>query len=439
MNNICQIVLMNSKKEICQIRGFLSSFPEVNLIEPSDVQKILSWLELAMDIKGIVVIGLSHETTKLLSQALQKIRLKIPLIYIGETDPDILFVEYVPATSFMSEKISRTSGILGLQLNLYNETAFTPIPIHYFQNLHDIFCDVYLRIKKAGQAPQFIKRISAHEIIDQEIIENYQEGGISHLYIPSEFDENFMFHYTNHSMNKLTDCPSSIQESIGLNSTIFDFLQENIIRENFKDNIIELGHESIKNVTESIKSDHRLREFYNLMTSTHSTFHFQKTYLTVLVIHNLLHSFSWVKNEHRTKMTYAAFFNDITLTSEESLKIRSQSELLNMTVSREEKNKIQRHCLEAIEKLDFFTGLPEGVVTIIREHHGDKNGILLKEDPDPDLAPLSLLYIVAEDFAFQFMQQAGRPVVLNIINELKKKYTSDSIKKIIRLLELTFT
>lgn len=432
-----QVLMLNfDQSETAPFVSEITHHLEVNLILRNEVQEVISLLDIKPNIKLLIANGLSPTEIKILSDYLRRSSEPVSFLLIGENDPNLLTVHFMENKSSVNDKVKTIASLLRIPIQKISseEEDYSAIPIEYFSNLNNIFCDVYIRIKKLGQKSQFVKRILAHDDIDNDLIKRFVDHGTTHLYIPSQYRDNFTIHYANQTISKLRT-KKEAKGDLSLDSSLYNVLQRNLIKGKCSKIVMELTQESIRSMQESIKSNQELSDFYELMHASSCNYRYKLNYLTALVLHNILNYLPWSKNEHRIKLTYAAFFNDIMLDNEKLLKIRDQHSL-DQSLNLEERLKVQRHALNAIEMLQSFEGIPAGVETIIREHHGDKNGLIFKEVPDIGISPLSRIFMIAEEFSvLSLANEFEEPDIPKIILELKRKFPNEDTLKFIRILE----
>jgi hypothetical protein len=111
------------------------------------------------------------------------------------------------------------------------------------------------------------------------------------------------------------------------------------------------------------------------------------------------------KDSAVSKLTYAAFFNDIYLNDWDKAKIRSQIELKESDFGEEDVELITTHAAKALQLLEKYPQLPIGVGEIIKEHHGTKIGKGFSDTLPQDLNQLSVVFLIAEEIATHFMTE----------------------------------
>jgi hypothetical protein len=91
----------------------------------------------------------------------------------------------------------------------------------------------------------------------------------------------------------------------------------------------------------------------------------------------------------------------------------------------------------AASLLEKMPHVPNGVAQIVREHHGLKTGVGFSDAMNINLQPLSIIFIVVEDFinAFLALATPNASEVLNLLTRLKKKYPTGNYNKAVIAIE----
>lgn len=317
------------------------------------------------------------------------------------------------------------------------ETDYYAVPLIHFHNLEQIFCDIYIRIRKSGTKDQFVKRISAHDKIDIGLIERLANYGVDYLYVPLEFKTNFNILFMNKTMTTLNSKESKELYKISTNAAFQQAIFENILKDQFGAFVVEMAKSSIKAMYEALRSHPSLSEIESLLEQSSCPLNNRLNYISTIVIHKILQKIIWSTSEHKIKLTYSCFFSDIF--NDEALfkNAHFPNTREHNTINTPQFLKDDSHALKNSELIKKFTELPLGIETIIREHHGDKRGIMLKSEPDIDISPLSRILLLSNDFALQYLEGAEKGQPLKIVRTLSRKYKSSEIQKLILILEET--
>ena len=128
----------------------------------------------------------------------------------------------------------------------------------------------------------------------------------------------------------------------------------------------------------------------------------------------------------KAKLSYVAYFHNISLKNEDFMKIKTMEELKAADLQKSEDEMILNHAHLSASIVEKFPMVPEGVGTIIKEHHGAKNGVGFPESLSICITPLSMMFLVVEDFVDEFLKVSEKPTkddFERIFTKLNTRYT----------------
>ncbi|MBI3544350.1 MAG: HD domain-containing protein, partial [Deltaproteobacteria bacterium] len=99
--------------------------------------------------------------------------------------------------------------------------------------------------------------------------------------------------------------------------------------------------------------------------------------------------------------THAAFFHDITMTSQKLARIHTLEQLADLCLSAtpEEINRFRNHPIAAADVVRKFSEVPPDVDTIITQHHERPDGTGFPRGSTASyISPLACVFILAHDF-----------------------------------------
>lgn len=139
----------------------------------------------------------------------------------------------------------------------------------------------------------------------------------------------------------------------------------------------------------------------------------------------------------RERMTYIAYFHDISLENPEWMPINSESMLDEASFTREQKKQIQNHALESASIIERFPKIPLGIGTILKEHHGSKTGVGFPDTLSISIAPLSMMFMVVESFVGDFLEleEPRQEDLARIIQKLAARYNKVVYLQTVQALE----
>jgi hypothetical protein len=152
-----------------------------------------------------------------------------------------------------------------------------------------------------------------------------------------------------------------------------------------------------------------LNEFIAAMKRNMLSYSYAHSYLTCLLLNQIIKSFEWESVSVREKISYMCYFHDISLADDRLMKITSAHDLESLKLSKEDQEKVLSHALKSAEIVDKFSQVPIGVSSLIKEHHGVKSGVGFRTHLSINLSPLSMMFIVVENFVDEYLKKALPP------------------------------
>ncbi len=143
----------------------------------------------------------------------------------------------------------------------------------------------------------------------------------------------------------------------------------------------------------------------------------------------------WCNDEQKKTMNFVAFFHDIALSTDEQAKIHSGKELKAAKLPEKEEALVNMHAQIAAELVAKFPHAPMGADAIVRQHHGITHGVGFSEHYSGNLSPLTIVFILAEEFTSYLIESEEDIKMPSIIKKMREKFPTQRFKKIIDILE----
>ena len=432
---VVQILLLEDDASLSAIlRLNLTKTLGGDVLLKSTSEDAIALLDLLGDLNMIITREvINQEPVGLnLQKYLKDNNLKTTLLVFGKNVS--LFENKVEVNSTQDwQKIVISAGnLLGKNVKIENAAAtnYVAVDISYFLNItsSSMGCDVYIRVKK-GEEFQYIKRLHSTDHFQRDDIAKYIATGLKEFYISIEHYPDFVNYVTTQLSQKLDDKSISGSERIRLNSESFEVTLDRISNLEIDPFTMDLVDESIKSMQSSIKESSALGSFLSQLNANKLSYAYSHCYFTCLILHQIVKQFSWASDVIKEKITYLAYFHDISLKDDRFLKIHSAQDLENSKLTKEETELVLNHAHLSSEILEKFSNVPFEVGAIIREHHGVKTGKGFTDNKSTTISPLAMMFIVVEDFASSFLEISGTPTIKQletIIDDLSKVYTKST-------------
>lgn len=412
-----QILIIDSDDTLKKILKLnLMNVIDCDVIEKANSKQAIGLIEILPDIDLIICrekVG-PDNTGLNIAHFLEKEKRKNPMIIIGNNNSTYFNVNAISSTFSWNAIIELACKILKTsneQDVVQTKNEFVPVSIQYFLNLtaFSINCDVFLRVKKSENDFQYIKRLRPGDQLSKEEILKYQKSGLKDFYIPKENFAHFVNFVTAELVAKLSKELLKTDERLSLNSESYEVTLERIHSLGIDDQTIELVDESIASMFLTLQEDNNLAKFLNSLQSNKQSFAYAHSYLCCLILHRVIAYFDWQSAQIKEKLTYISYFHDIALKDSSLMSVNTFLDFKNMNISKGDKELISTHALDSSVLVEKFPKVPTGVSTIIKEHHGSKTGIDIPEHLSISIMPLSMMFIVVEDFVCEFLKIKGTP------------------------------
>ncbi|MBT3984476.1 MAG: hypothetical protein HOE90_24180 [Bacteriovoracaceae bacterium] len=227
-----------------------------------------------------------------------------------------------------------------------------------------------------------------------------------------------------------------MEERIKLTEKSYALGSENLKKFGVTEEAIQLANASVKSMTKIVSKSKELGSMLKLLLKNKASYRFNHCQLISCVAFHMVYKMPWSSKEQTEKISYVAYFHDILLESDEEVKIHTNSQLSKLYPLNEDEQRVKQHALQAAELTLKFPNIPIGVDTIIKQHHGIKSGVGFMETPPVGLAPLAVLFIIAECFVHHLLEKGVDNINrVKIFEEMKEKYDDPKFHQAIEALK----
>jgi hypothetical protein len=298
---------------------------------------------------------------------------------------------------------------------------YLPVNVNYFldDNFYASACDIYIRIKK-GSSYQYVKRLHSADHFTKQDIQKYIDSGLKYFYIERKVFSQLLGAMTTQIVSKLADKKIQAEERILATTESYEVTLECIHALGINSHVVTLVEESLNSMEKSIGESNSLSVFLKTLRNNPLSYGYAHSYLCSLILYKVIEQFDWNSIQVKKKLTYVAFFHDISLSDMDLMKVVNNKDLESL--SGPDQRKVENHALQSALLIDSFPNIPQGIGTILKEHHGSKNGIGFPEELSIAIAPLSMMFVVVESFVDEVLKIRGIPTV----NDLKKIFDTIS-------------
>lgn len=391
--------------------------------------------------QNISLIILRHKigqenSFEIIQNFLQEKELSIPLLIIGEASTEEEKIKFVKNPLDL-KSILKFSGLL---LNVTAQDMvklivpdYFSIPINYFSHLEKSAVDIFEQ--NLNDENDFNLKIRANDKFDSKIIKSYIASGVAELFVKKLDRLRFVNGVTEGALSLLSLKDLEEDDRIIQIETSQDELRNQLETMGITDEAIEIAQKTIKNLTSTVQKYPRLASLMRRMLINKSSYLYKHTQIITYVGQHILHHIDWGTNEQKEKFAFIALFHDITLKTDAQVMIKSERELKLSKISEEEKDLVKKHAQLSAAIVSRYPRAPMGADQIIRQHHGSLNGIGFSETFGANISPLSIIFIIAEDFTDALIEEEGNINIERILEDMRSRYTTQRFIKLINLLE----
>lgn len=397
----------------------------------------------ASKIKLIIVrtrIG-KEDTAQLIVNYLQSKNLQIPVIEIGpgnQTPGCFARVANSLEIKFLIQSAAKALNITAKEMSMRPVPDFFPIPIVYFRVLKRSICDVYSQ--DFEEPLKYNVRLKKLTEFDEKSINLFIQEGCTHLFVKKLDRLDFVHNVTSELMSLLESSQLSVDESMTAGDKNLELLSRKLVTIGITEETIRLATKTMAMVRKTVKSNPKLSKLLERLLANKTSYLFTHTQVLTYIGLHIMKNMDWGNDEQAEKFCFVAFFHDIVLEKDEEGRIKSNLELKKSSLSPSQKDLIEKHAQIAAELVSKFPHAPMGADQIIRQHHGTMNGFGFSEHHGHNVSPISVVFIIAEEFTRILLKYKGNSLNLSeMIKELRDDFSSSRFKKIVDTLQsITF-
>jgi len=275
------------------------------------------------------------------------------------------------------------------------------------------------------------------DVILSETLDVLEAEQVELLYVRSENRIRFVNSLTNQISSKLADPTLTYQERLKVTATGYQMVMEQARKLGISEGAMELTNKCITSMEKLVDDTPTVAKLLEDLLTQKSSYRYKHCLLICYIGSHIIQKMNWGTLEQRSKLVFVTFFHDIILTSDEMAKISSDEELEKSSLSDKDKKLVKYHAILAAKIVSKVSKAPIGADTIIKQHHGSRNGDNLSQLSQV-ISPLAIVFIIAEEWTHHVLekendfQSFSREDFLVHIN---KKYKLPAFYKILPVLD----
>lgn len=369
---------------------------------------------------------------------LQTKNLTIPVIVIGpgkEIPGSFAHMTNSLQLKTMIQGAARALGITAQAMMTKEVPDYFPIPLVFFESLRRSVCQVYV---KDGNT--YSVRFERLKDFTPAEIKKLEADGVKTLYVNKMDRLEFVNNVTAELMTTLKDEEISADEQVTAADSTMILAAKKLLAIGVTEETVTLARKSMETMRKNSRVNPKLSKLLEKLLSNKASYLFIHTQLLSYIGLHIIKNIDWGNPEQEEKILFIAFFHDIALEKDEHGKIKSSIELKKSAFNEMEKSLVEKHAQIAAELVSKFPHAPMGADQIIRQHHGNLNGIGFSDHFGNNVSPMAIVFIVAEEFTRIVLKYAeGELNRTQMIRELKDSFPTSRFQKVIELLNtITF-
>lgn len=358
--------------------------------------------------------------------------LKIPLCLIGKEDKLSGKIEMFYESDW--KKLIRHSAkaltVSAKEMADQEGTPeFYPVPARLLMSMSSTPVTVY--IKKMNKEAKIL--ISGNQPIKKSAIRSFVLKDENYLFVRTNDRVKFTQEFSKQIVNYLKDEHISVKDRLNATALAFSSAQETLKQAGIGKNATTLAHATVNSIVQVAASSHGLSDLIDILYESKDTYLYRHCLLISIICHHVISDLTWGNEEQKRKMVYAAFFHDITISSDHLCKIHSEGDLQQARLSVQEQRDVMNHALNASLLLKKFPDVPQDVESIILQHHGALNGIGFKQhEQDPRVSTMGALFLVVEEYV-DYLLSMDREFFNrdNVLEKMRTAYSKGKFRKMV--------
>ena len=363
--------------------------------------------------------------------------LQIPVIVIGPSKEIEGSFAHVPNSlqlKILIQSAARALNITAKDMSSKIVPEHFPIPITYFKVIKRSVCPVYSQ--DIDDAQKYQLRIDKMKEIDEKDINRMIEEGVDFLYVNKLDRLDFVNNVTSELITLLESGSLSPDEEISAADKSMELLSKKLLTIGVNEETIKLARKNMEVMRKNAKTHPKLAKLLERLLSNKSSYLFKHTQILTFIGLHIIKNIDWGNADQEEKISFIAFFHDIVLETDIQAQIKSNLELKKADFSIPERQLVERHAQMAAEFVSKFPHAPMGADQIIRQHHGTLNGIGFSEHFGNNVSPISVVFIVAEEFTRIIMKRENGPFDRpEMLRELKEAFPTSRFQKMVDILQ----
>ncbi len=302
-----------------------------------------------------------------------------------------------------------------------------PMRIRNFFIFNHVPYDVYIELTST----KFGKIIQKNQNYSHQKIQSYSQKGVKYLYLKKDDSLKFLTTSIKNICKFYEARNMDLKRTILLHQQSVFFIREFIKTLNVTDDVIKLTQLYVESCSQFIRTDSDLGEIFELVIQNRSISFAQQTLLNTYLTRAILLKMDWKSDMAFSKLALASILQDIHLTNEDMIKVRSHNDPYLKSFTEYEQQEFLDHPEKAASIARLFNGFTD-VDFILTEHHEHPSGEGFPRGTSlANLTTISCIFILTTNFVAKLSQYPSpynHTMLKEVLNSLKGVFSSGNLK-----------
>ncbi len=293
-------------------------------------------------------------------------------------------------------------------------------------------------IYKLNPDGSFEKVLDKESQLHSEVLFMLNYSGQEFIYVKSTDRLKFVNSLTIYITEMIASDRLTLEDSILFGNDSYNLVKSSVQKMSISPIVINATEVNINNMLSISSKIDKLDKYLKIISTNKTSLVFQHCLLTCFISSHIINKMDWGTNDQKVKLAFVCFFSNMFLENDQDVFIRNELTLNNFDYSADRFHNINNHALNAAKFLSkYYSNLPFGVETIIKQHHGNKYGVGF-DLHSSSVSPLALIYLIADDWVCRIMNSSATGQNVNkvdFLSLLKSNYKGIMFLDIIKAIE----
>ena len=373
-----------------------------------------------------------QDTATLMSAVLQEKNLEVPLLVVGQRSRAASARASINSgldVRAVVKGAAEALGITAVDMVYKNVADYYPLDVALFEWVNHPVCQLWLKDSAGDLQPA----IAAKGPLDRKVLAGSPDGKV---YVDRFERLKMVTQITAELVARIDEQDLNSDESILAAASNQALMTHKLNTIGITEETVELAKRGIQAMTGNVRRNPQLSSLLKRMLANQTGALYRHTQLTTYLALHLVRMTDWCTPEQEEKIAFVAFFHDIMLDADDQALIHTKEELRASKLDTRAKVLVEKHAQLAAEMVHKYPHAPMGADQIIRQHHGILNGVGFSDHFGANISPLSMVFIVAEEFTRVLMAREGEAIdKSSVLKELRARFSTPRMQKLCQLFD----